>query len=350
MKLLLKDLKKGEIKIKAENSEDLWYLGNIIDENDLIKGKTLRKIKVGQEQSQRIIKKPVFIEIRAEKIESGDNSLRVLGKITQAPEDVPLGNYHSFAIEENSIISITKEKWLRFQLDKLNEACLEKPSKILIVVHDREEAFFAMMKKYGYEILAEIKGSVQKKDIEQQVKGSFYSEIIRQTRDYSDRYKINHVILASPAFWKEDLMKELKDNELKSRIILATCSSVGKNGIEEVLKRPETREALRQDRISKEANLVENLLLEISKSSLAAYGLEEVENAAFAGAVKDLLITDSLIKKSRQENNYEKIDNIMKIVEKQKGEINMISHEHEGGKKLNGLGGIAAILRYRMSY
>ena len=40
----------------------------------------------------------------------------------------------------------------------------------------------------------------------------------------------------------------------------------------------------------------------------------------------------------------------MKIVEKQKGEINMISHEHEGGKKLNGLGGIAAILRYRMSY
>ena len=79
------------------------------------------------------------------------------------------------------------------------------------------------MKKYGFQILASIKGSVQKKDQEQQIKGSFYMEIIKQIKEYVERYKIKNVILASPAFWKEDLMKELKDEELKEKIILATC-------------------------------------------------------------------------------------------------------------------------------
>lgn len=354
MKLLFKDIKKGEVRIKTENQEDLWYLSNIVDEGDLIKGKTLRKIKIGEKEqrSLKIIKKPVFIQIKTEKIEFAKDSsnLRLLGKITQGPEDVPLGTHHSFNIEENSIITIKKEKWLRFQLDKLKEACQGKISKILIVVHDREEAYFALMKKYGYTILTTIKGSVQKKDMEQQIKGNFYLEILKQIKEYVNRYGINNVILASPAFWKEDLMKELKDEELKDRIILATCSSVGKNGIEEVLKRPETKEALKQDRISKETNLVESLLEEISKNSLAVYGLEETENASFAGAVKILLVTNAFIQKSRQENNYEKIDNMMKSVEQQKGEIDIISFEHEAGKKLNGLGGIAAILRYKLNY
>ena len=59
MKLLFKDIKKGEIRVKVENQEDLWYLSNIIDESDLIKGKTLRKIKLGEKEqrSQKIIKK-----------------------------------------------------------------------------------------------------------------------------------------------------------------------------------------------------------------------------------------------------------------------------------------------------
>ena len=144
-------------------------------------------------------------------------------------------------------------------------------------------------------------------------------------------------------------LEELKRN-LKKKIIMATCSSVDKTGINEVLKRPEIKEALKQDRITKEISLVEELLAEISKNNLAVYGLKDTEKAADAGAIKSLLITGSLIQKSREENSYEKIDSIMKITEAAKGAINIISSEHEGGKKLNGLGGIAAILRYKLNY
>ncbi|MBI2135039.1 mRNA surveillance protein pelota [Candidatus Woesearchaeota archaeon] len=354
MKLMHSDFKNGEAKVKVENMDDLWYLNQIIDSRDLVKGRTLRKIKMGQEgqRKQDSVKKPVFLLIEVEKVEFGktSNVLRVSGIVKEGPEDVPLGSYHTFSIEENSVITIIKPHWLRFQIDKLKEASKEIQSKILICVHDREEAYFAMMKKYGYQLLSEIKGNVQKKDDGQKIESTFYRDIIRQLEEYDKRYEINKIILASPAFWKEDLMKQLGNDDLKNKIILATCSSVGENAINEVLKRPETEEALKQDRISKEYKIVEELFTEIAKNNMASYGLEETKNAAEAGAVRILLVTDEFIQKKRLENKYNEIEYIMKAADNAKGDVIIISSEHEAGKKLNGLGGIAAILRYKLNY
>ena len=276
--------------------------------------------------------------------------MKVIGTIAEAGEDIPLGSYHSFNLGENSAIAIIKEKWLKYQLDKLKEASSGASGSIVVCVFDREEAYIALMKKYGYEVLCSLKGDVEKKDRNIQAKGGFYSQIIKQLKEYSGRYGSKHVIVASPAFWKEDLMKEIHDDELKKKIILATCSSVGKNGIDEVMKRHEVKQALKMERAAAEMNLVEELLVEIAKMALAAYGINEVENAVSAGAVKHLLITDSLIRKSREQNFYHKIDSIMKSVDNAKGDITIVSSEHEGGRKLDGLGGIGALLRYRFNY
>ncbi|MBW2965549.1 mRNA surveillance protein pelota [Candidatus Woesearchaeota archaeon] len=351
MKIIHQNLKKGIIKVKTENIDDLWYLSHIIDKNDLIKAQTIRKIKLGEEaeRSKKAIKKKVILTIKTEKIEFKDNILRISGTVIEGPEDIPKSSHHSFKIEENDIITIIKEKWLRFQLDKLKEAIESKIPSILICILDREEAIFALSKTRGYKILSSIKGEVTKKEERATTKGGFYQEIIKSLREYAPRYKINNVIIASPAFWKEDLMKEIKDKELKEKIVLASCSSVDKGAINEVLKRPEMREVLKQVRSAKEIELVEELLKEISKQGNSAYGIDEVELAANAGAVKQLLITDSFISKMREQENYERIDNIMKITDQTKGNINIISSEHEGGKKLDGLGGIAAILRFRIS-
>ncbi len=354
MKQLYLDLKKGTAKLKIEDLDDLWYLSQIIDIGDLVKGKTIRKIKIGKEadRKQAVAKKTIFLKIKIEKIEFSktSNTLRALGIITEGPEDIQKGEHHTFNLEPNTIFTLIKERWLKYQVDRLKEASQEKPSKILIVVMDREEANFALLKKYGYDLLTNIQGKVMKKAMEERKEGNFYQDIIQKIEEYVKRYNIVKVILASPAFWKEDLTKELKDEELKKKILLATCNATGKNGIDEVLKRPEVKAALHEDRIAKEMSLVEELLTEISKNNMAVYGLKDTENAVNAGAVKDLLITESLIQKSREANNYEKIDNLMKIVDSMKGTINIISSDHEGGKKLNGLGGIGAILRYKLNY
>ena len=354
MKLMYSDFKKGESKLKVENLDDLWYLNQIIEKNDLIKGKTLRKIKLGHEiqRKQKTVKKAVFLIIQVEKLEFSktSNILRISGLVKEGPEDVPLGSHHTFNIEENSVITIIKQKWLKFQIDKLREASKEAAAKILICVHDREEVYFALMKKYGYQLLTNIKGTVQKKADIKKIESNFYKEIIKQLEEYDKRYNLSKIIIASPAFWKEELMKEIKDENIKGKIILATCSSVGENAINEVLKRPETENALKQDRIAREFKFVEELFAEISKNNLASYGLKETKEAVIAGAVKTLLITDSFIQQNRIENKYEEIEEIMKTVDKTKGDIIIISSEHEAGKKLDGLGGIAAILRFKLNY
>ncbi len=351
MKILHKNLKHETIKLQPENLDDLWYLSTIIDHGDLIKGQTVRKIKVGKEDARKpqIKKKKVFLEIKTEKIDFKADTLRISGTITQSPEDVPKGSYHTFNINPKDTLTITKEKWLKFQLDKLKEASEIKIPKILLIIHDREEALFALSKRKGYEFLSKIKGEVQKKAIETKIKSTFYQDIIKKIKEYTKKYKAKHIILASPAFWKEELIKQMKDEELKQKITLATCSSVDKTAINEILKRQEIQEVLKKDRIAKEIKLVEQLLQEISKNRNAAYGIKETALAVEAGAVQTLLITDSFIQKKREEGKYEEIEKIMKLADKMKGEIHIISSEHDGGKELNGLGGIAAILRYKIN-
>jgi len=346
------NIKQGIVKIMVENQDDLWYLSHIIDSGDFIKGKTIRKIQKGSSEKSKQVKKTVFLKIQVEKIEFSKNSnvLRAGGKVVDGPEDIARGSWHSFTLEPGAAVTLQKEKWLSYQISKLKEACKAKIPKIIICVFDREEAYFAMLKKYGYEILSQLKGEVQKKAVDEKSKSSFYLEIIKQIEDYDKRYGLDKIILASPAFWKDELMKEFKNQVLKKKIIFATCSSVGKNAVDEVLKRPETAEALREERSAEEMNAVEKLLGEISKEGNAAYGMKEVENAAMGGAVDILLVTDKLIQKMREKGNYLRLDRIMRTVDSSKGKITIISVEHEGGKNLEGLGGIGAILRYKMNY
>jgi len=338
--------KQGELKVKVENPDDLWYLNNIIDPGDTISGKTLRKLKVTEEASAE--RKLVFMSIKVEKIDFSANELRVSGKVLEGPEDVPHGSYHTFSVEQGVIITIIKPEWLSYQLDYLKEATSAKPPKIIICVFDREEALFAKLTRDGYDMLTTIKGKVAKKAVDEKIKETFYESIVAQLEEYDKRFSLDKIIVASPAFWKEELYKVLKNQQLKQKIIQATCSGVDETAIAEVLKRKETQQALQAERVSKEMSIVEDLFLAIAKKGNVAYGMKETAQAAEAGAIEHLLVTDKLIQKARAENAFQELDKIMKLTDRSKGKVWIISTEHEGGKKLQGLGGIGALLRYKL--
>lgn len=352
MKIITKNLSKGFVKIQTTNTDDLWYLSQLISPGDIISGKTIRKIKIGEldERKSSVIKKPVFIKIKSEKIDYTAETLKILGPIIEGPEDVPKGSYHSFNLEENSTITIEKVRWYSFQIKKLQESAESQLPKILICVMDREEAYFAVSQQLGYKLLSQIEGNVEKKEKRATIKNTFYQDIIQHLKEYSERYSIEKILLASPAFWKDETIKLITDQELKKKITLVTCSSASENAINEVLKRPETKQVLKQDRTTKEINLVDELLKEIAIDNKAVYGLEEVKQASDLGAIQDLLITDKFIQQTRLDNVYNEIDQLLKQVDQNQGTINIISSVHDGGKKLDGLGGIAAILRYKINY
>ncbi len=351
MQIITKNLKKSFVKLKIQNLDDLWYLSNIINKGDLIRAQTTRKIKIGKEEQrkQAIVKKKITLTIKVEKIDYKADVLRVSGEIIECPEDVQKGSWHSFNLTINSVLTITKEEWLKYQLDWLKQASKEKIPKILICCFDREEAYFALLKRAGYEILSHIKGKVVKKAIEEKLKTTFWQEIAKQIKAYDEKLKLDKVIIASPSFWKEYLVKEIKEPSLKEKIVQASCSSVDKTGLNEILKRPELVNVLKEERVAEEVSLVEQLLIEIKKQGKVSYGLKETETAITTGAVQTLLVTDSFLKQMREQEKTEKINELMKLTEQMKGSVAIISSEHEGGKKLDSLGGIGALLRYRIS-
>jgi len=352
MKITHKDLKRGILKVRIQNFNDLWYLSHIIDVGDFVSGRTQRKIKIGDEgdRSQRTVVKKVFIKIQVEKIEfhKYSDKLRASGKVTEGPDDVAKGSYHTLTLEPTVGICIEKTHWLKFQLDKLHDAEKQKDANVMICLLDREKAIFAELKNYGFEVLTEIAGKVQKKDSPEKVKSQFYQEIVTQIKEYDKRNNYTKIIVASPAFWKEYLMEVIEKDDIKKKMLAATCNSVDVDGINEVLKRPEVATALQEDRVVKEMTDVEELLTEINKEGKSVYGLKETESAVNAGAAKKLLISDALLHKSRDDGTYGRIDKMMKNVDTMKGDINIISSEHDGGKKLDGLGGIGVILRFKL--
>ncbi len=354
MKILAKELKHGSIKVQVDTLDDLWYLSALIEEKDRVEGVTERKIKLdaGSDRDQKVIRKTVFLEIGVEKVEFHKyaNILRVSGKIINGPEDVPRGTYHTFNVEEGSTFRIKKEQWLTYQLKKIKEAAETKQAKVIICVVDRDEAHIAMLKKYGYEILTSMEGNVQKKDSPEKIKSTFYADVVKQLETYDERYKLDKIILASPGFWKEYLQEQIKNKAIAKKIILATCSDVSKRSFEEVLKRQETVAALRDDHIVKDILLMEEVMQEIVKDGAATYGFKETQKAAEAGAVKELLVTDAQIQKMRQEGTFARLDRLMKNADHAGASVHIISSDHDGGQKLDGLGGVAAILRYKMSW
>ncbi len=350
MHILTADFKKGYAKLKIETLDDLWHLSQILHKNDLVKGRSYRKIKLGgTEEKSASVKKPIIIRLKTEKIEFDkyQQSLRINGTVTEGPEDVPHGSYHTLNVEPDTTLEIQKDTFLDFEVRHIQEASKEKGSKILLCTLEREEAYFALLKKYGYDYLGEVKGEVEKKYNKETIRSDFYEEVIKILEGYAERMHLEKIIIGSPAFWKDEIYKRLPAG-LKSKVILASCHSTGPSGINELLKRDEVKQALHDERISKEVALVEELLKAIAKNEPCVYGFYEVLEAAPSGAVQNLLLTDSFIRKKMHEENYEELNKIMKTVEQHKGFICIISSDHEAGEKLDGLGGIAALLRYKI--
>lgn len=348
MQVIHQDFKKGEVRLRITDTEDLWHLRSLIDPHDIVTGITSRKVSISATDSGKVSKRTFLATIDAEMTELTEQELRINGKITAAPEDIPRGNYQSISLEVGSECTIQKESWPRYLQQKLKDACQEK-RRYLLCLLERDEALLAITTPSGHKVVARLQGEVQKKQHSQTLKQDFYEEVRKTLEEVALREKPAAIIIASPAFYKDELAKKITDPSLKKNITLAICSDISESAISEVLKRPELKSLLHDSRLREEQLLVEELLREINKQALAVYGLKEVQKAVQAGAVAKLLVTDDYIRQAREQDTFQTLDRLMELVEQAQGEMIIISIEHDGGKALRGLGGIAAILRYKLA-
>lgn len=353
MRILKTDVKNGFKHILCENQEDLWELSYIVEGNDIVRGTTERKIKIGGDdvRNQKVIRKKMTLSLKAEKTEYANEVLKVLGTIVDGPDDIARGDHHSINFAEGDSIGITKPSgtWASWQEKKIDEACKAVKENILVVLFDREEALFVRLEGQGQHIISRLQGDVAKKDQEGTGKGNFWNELTKELLTLHDRYNPKSIIAASPAFWKDYLQKAISgqgNTDLSKKIVYATVSDTNEQAIGEVLKRPELKMALAMDRTAQENKAVAEVLTAMAKDN-AAYGIAEVEEKANEGNIKTLLVTTTYLMKEREkEEDYKKLEQVMHNAESGKANILIISTP-EASKQIDGIGGIAGIKRWQ---
>lgn len=347
MKLLTKFTEKIA-KIKIESSDDLWTLSTILDSEDIIRGKTIRKVTIGDKNTEKskVSKKPMFLGISAEKISFENDTLKILGTIIEGPEDIPRGSHHSFSLKANDEIEIEKT-WLNYQIKKLKESCNKEDIKIISCIFNREEAIFGKLQRSFFVKLSKITGTVAKKEFDQKTT-NFFAEITKNLNELNTRLNPNFIIMGSSHFWQAPMKKEIETSSFSKKCIYTTVNSITESGLTELLLKPEVGIALKNQSAIVDAKTIDEVFKLIMAEAAVCYGLKDCKTNAELGAIEKLICTDNLIKTLRDEDKFKELEEMFKLTETNKGNIHIMSGNSDAIKRLDGIGGVCAILRYKI--
>lgn len=336
---------KNMFKVDVDESEDKWYLSHVLEPGDSIRARTQRKIKIGMPGSQKTVRKTFTLTICVEDVsyEPSLSSLRVKGKITSCPDEVSKGSYHSFNIEEGKTITVMKNKLTTYHVKKLEEATTPS-AKVLLALVDRGEARFARLTPQGYEEISSMTGEVEKKAYDTDVSENFYAVVAEKLDEYTEKYDANQVVLGSQSFWKE-LVEEHVSEKVQSKLLLATVNRTDVQGFEELVKRPELASALENDRAVQDGKIVDRLM-EAVREEKACYSYMDCREKQQLGAVDELIVSEKYLKEQKNRGRYSALEHLLRSVEDMDGDVWFISGE-EATKRLDGLGGIGGILRWK---
>jgi protein pelota len=347
VKVIFKDPKTGEIKLVPENLDDIWHLHNIIEEGDLVRAVTFRTSegeKADKLRAKKAEKKKMKLGIRVEKVTFHEfsNRLRIQGIIEEGPQD--LGSYHTFNVdaEEMQPLSILKERWKTHQLQRIDEAVQQRTQPMLVFVClDDDSATVALLYQSGVQLVAEIDAHRSGKMYEsKETTQEYYGEIFSLIKTV--KKPDSPLVVIGPGFTREHLMKAGKEKEpllFKDCITHATANA-GIHGVHEALKVGIVEQITKENRVSKETQAIEKVFEEIKKDGLVTYGTHEVEDALSRGAAEKLLLSDVLVRSKNGEH-------LLDLARKTNCEFMIINTMHEAGKKFEGIGGVATLLRFK---
>ncbi|MEM2963455.1 MAG: mRNA surveillance protein pelota [Candidatus Anstonellales archaeon] len=344
MRVNYSHIKEGKIRIIPENAEDLWHIGSILNIGDRVFSKTWRRFKPTEDDAGE--KMPVNIELEAEKVEFSEelNRLRVTGKIISGePEEyAPRGQYHTVDVETGFPIVIQKD-WKEHELQRLKKAVMDsKKPKVIIVVLDNEKALFATLTGRGVHYDFEIESKASKRDERfAEKEREYFDEILKKVQERKEE----RIVIAGPGFTKDNLKKFImhKDPQLLKKIVFDSVSYAERSGVEELLSRGAISKAIVEHEIERNAAIMNKFMEHVGREDgLCAWGLDEVKRAMEYGAVSELLVLDSLLRKRKDVSELVEKAVLMKV------NLHVFSSGCSPAEKLDGFGGLAAILRFRI--
>ena len=355
LKILERNLEKGFVKVVPETIDDLWHLYNIIFEGDEVYAYTSREIKPNEKFARpgRGERVSVFLGVKVETV-SWDKflgRLRVHGTICEAPEIVPTGAHHTISIALNKGATIVKKVWLKHQLERLNRARRSSEKPVIIFSIDDEGYAMATTAQYGFDVKMEegikLPGKLETEKRTDAVR-EYFAKAMNSLRGV---WATTHspIVIIGVGYVKNDFARFIANEAgdvAKSVVDVKGVNNGGVAGINEALRSGILLKAMKRLRIGEEAEIIEEVLKRLGKGeATVTYGLDQVEKTARLGAVETLVLADSMLRGSSDEQRL-RLEEIMRKVEQKGGAVFVVSTEHEAGTKLVALGGAASTLRF----
>ncbi|KAK6462434.1 hypothetical protein DFJ63DRAFT_154367 [Scheffersomyces coipomensis] len=379
-------LVKNKVKLKDKNvavtfvpqdSEDLWYLYNLLRVGDTVQVLSHRNVKKGnqsqiQKGKSKMEKVLVKLKLLTEDIDyvASDNNMRISGKSIEPNEYVPLNSYHTADVELNKDLTILKEGWDEYDMSIIDDLCsVEKKADIGAVVLQEGVAHICFITETMTVLKAKVEKSIPRKNPQygtrdlDKAMNSFLTMVEETMMRHFDFDNLKVILLASPGFLAKSLYdKVLMDSQSgqnsndnkqfnsilqnKAKFVIAHSSTGYLQGLEEALQDPQTKKRLSDTKFSEESEALSQFQKALNDDDDRAwYGLNEVTKAIHMDAVKYLMVTDQLFANDDVETRRMYIS-LTEQVKQQGSKVYIFSSLHESGVQLNQLTGIAALLKY----
>jgi protein pelota len=328
----------GEIRLFPENADDLWHLSHLISPGDLVFATTFRTVDAPSDKirPEKLEKRPVRLGIRVERVELHDysNRMRISGTIEHGMD---AGAHHTINVEPGYEISVIRH-WKPHDLERIEravKASVHEPVHVL-AIEEGEAVLFRMRQSGPEEVTTVTMGSGKGSDTDS--RPAFFARVAEEVSPVR-----GPLVIAGPGFIKEDFFRFLatRDPGLAERVILVETRRPGQGAVGEVLGQGVLDKITEDVQLGREVRAVEELLMRIAKDLPVAYGKRDVETAVDFGAAEEVMVCDSLLHDGG-------IVRLLEKAEQQRARVTILSERFDPGKQLAALGGVAALLRFRI--
>lgn len=359
------------VQLIATEPEDMWHANNLIAVGDLLRAYTFRKITIESSTgSSRHERKAAMLTIRVTStfFDPAGSYLHVSGRVAAENSVASVGQYHTIDLELHRPFELWKKHgWDSVATRTLQEALnQDKDGAIAAVVMDEGSANICLITNFQTLLKQRVSASGSRSSgkagssKEERATKRFHDTVLSTLQRAIDFSQPRPLLLASPGFvaanFRQYMIEEgtrLGDKNLVSIAKDATLthsSSGDVHSLNEVLKNKEVVALMKEKKSASDTRYMDELHSRMRKGDGRAwYGVKPVEKAVMEGAVGRgggvLLINNDLFRS--QEIAIRK--RYVALVDKVKddgGDVRVLSSDHQSGKALEGLGGIAAILTY----
>jgi protein pelota len=342
---------RTRLTLVPEHVDDLWHLSHVLEPGDHVEGDTSRRIQRDDDRMRDTggEREHIHVTLEVEDVEFARfaNRLRVSGVIVGCSREDQLGHHHTLNVEEHDELTVIKQ-FKPDQMERIEEAeaATENPD-VAVATVEEGAAHVHTVAQYGTEEYASFTRPTGKGEYARP-----REELFSDLGEALSHLDPDAVVLAGPGFTKRDALDHLEDEypAVAGRTTTVDTSAVGDRGVHEVLKRGAIEDVQTETRISREAELIDQLTERMATGERATYGPDAVAEAAEFGAVETLLVLDARLRAERQgEGEWDvDVDDVITTVERKGGDVVVFSAEFDPGQQLKHLGGIAALLRYRI--